>query len=240
MKHRWLVLALPIAVASPARALPPLSTPIDVVSVTQSTGEKPQSKVGKYAGRWWCVLPNASGTQVWRLDGHAWTAVLQISAATDTKADVKAVGAVTHVLLYRGTASQLVSIEYVASGPTYQLWASRPTATAVTLPTGVEVATLEVDSRGRMWVVAAGVTNVEVRWSDSPYTSLSAPITLETTVNDDDIATVVAFPNGSIGVLWSNQTTKRFGFRKHTDGAAPDSWSALELAAAQSANDAIG
>ncbi len=43
-----------------------------------------------------------------------------------------------------------------------------------------------------------------------------------------------------MGVLWSNQTTKRFGFKVHVDGAAPGTWSADELPASQSADDSLG
>ena len=41
-------------------------------------------------------------------------------------------------------------------------------------------------------------------------------------------------PN-SIGVLWSDQNTRRFGFKSHTDGAPISEWSIDELPASQSA-----
>lgn len=40
---------------------------------------------------------------------------------------------------------------------------------------------------------------------------------------------------GRIGVFWSNQNTKRFGFKYHTDGTDPSAWSADEVPASQSA-----
>ncbi len=40
--------------------------------------------------------------------------------------------------------------------------------------------------------------------------------------------------------MWSNQTTKRFGFKIHVDGAAPGTWSADEVPASQSADDSLG
>ena len=42
-----------------------------------------------------------------------------------------------------------------------------------------------------------------------------------------------------IGVMWSNQSSKRFGFRFHIDGAAPTAWSTAETAAAQSASGSM-
>jgi hypothetical protein len=41
-------------------------------------------------------------------------------------------------------------------------------------------------------------------------------------------------------VLWSNQSTRRFGFRVHADGADPATWSADEVPASQSAIDGVG
>jgi hypothetical protein len=40
---------------------------------------------------------------------------------------------------------------------------------------------------------------------------------------------------GKIGVFWSNQNVKRFGFRTHNDGDEPTVWSTSEVPAAQSA-----
>src|SRR4029450_9730736 len=55
------------------------------------------------------------------------------------------------------------------------------------------------------------------------------------------LAMFTAFPNGKIGVLWSNQNTQRFGFRTHADGTDPSTWTADELPASQSApNGGLG
>jgi hypothetical protein len=174
------------------------------------------------------------------LEGTQWTEVLKLSTATRAKADVKVNGDVTHVFLFEGTGSELVSVEYVSASGVYQPWTLRPTATSVTLDSGVEVATIDIDSQGRMWLAFDGSTTIRVRYSDSPYNSWSSPITIETGVSTDDICVVTALPNGTIGVLWSNQSTRRFGFRTHTDGAAPGTWLADEVPASQSANDGVG
>src|SRR5713101_7009820 len=91
-------------------------TPLAPIPVSTTTGEKPQSKLWFHAGRWWAVLPSKSvkptGTWLWRLEAdRGWTNVLRLSSNTKTKADTKAVGDVTHVLLH-GSSPQLVSIEY--------------------------------------------------------------------------------------------------------------------------------
>ena len=224
-----------LARAPAARALPPQSTPLQPIAITASTGEKPQSKVWRHGGSWWSVLPNSSGTWLRRLDGTSWSDQLLLSNATNTAADVKVVGDVAHVLLFRGTTSELSSVEYVSGSNTYQVWTERPTLSTVNLDAGVETATIDVDSHDRMWLASDGTTTILVRYSDPPYSNWSNPITLATGVTTDDISVVTALPNGTIGVLWSNQNTQRFGFRVHTDGADPAIWGADEVPASQSA-----
>ena len=236
---RWtLASLLGLLAVAPAAALPPVHTSLTALTVTANTGEKPQSKVWTHDGRWWCVFPNSSGTWVWRLDGTTWTSVLKLSNSTGVHADVKSMGAVAHVLLFTSATTELASIEYVPATQTYQAWTTRPANAPIALDSGTETATIDVDSQGRMWLAtdrAAGTDQIVVYYSDAPYSSWSAPVTLATGIPNDDIAVVTAFPDGKIGVLWSNQSTQRFGFRTHADGTDPATWTADELPASQSA-----
>ncbi len=209
--------------------------PLDPVSITGSTLDKPQSKVWEHGGNWWTVLATTSGTHLFRLDGTSWTQVLQVSTNNSGHVDAKVDGDVTHVLLYDGEVSKLASLEYVTGSPgTYQFWAQRPALTTINLGTGVETATLDIDSTGRMWVASDETNDIEVRYSDSPYTTFGAPIKLATNVTDDDICAVTALPDGTVGVIWSNQNTQEFNFRFHLDSALPEepNWSALDRIAA--------
>ena len=207
-------------------------TPLNTSSITVTTGDKPQSKVWTYDGKWWMVMPNATGTHIFRLDGDIWTRILTIDASKFARADCKVVGNVTHILLYKAVTSSLVSVEYTAG--TYQLWTARPTTAPVTLDAGVETATIDVDGNGRMWVASDAATDINVRYSDFPYSTWSAPINIESGVSTDDICVITAF-NGKIGVLWSNEITKRFGFKYHSDFDSPEIWSVDEIPASQSA-----
>ncbi len=210
------------------------ATPLANLSVSQNTGEKPQSKVFEYAGQWWTVMPNSTGTWVFRLDGTNWTPTQQITTNKSVHADVKLVGDVAHVLLYSGTSSQLASLQYDA-GPDnrFEPWSLRPQLVNVGLSSGSETATLDVDSMGRMWIAYDPGNRVEVRYSDGLYTNWSAPITVESGISSDDISAIIAMPNNTIGVMWSNQSTKKFGFKIHEDAAAASAWSALETPAMQ-------
>ncbi len=233
------------ATQTPIGTPPPPSglacTTLQPKPMTASTGEKPQSKVWSHAGAWWAVFPtNASGassagTWLWKLEGDTWVEALKLSNSTTAKADVKVNGSVAHALLYDGTATQLVSTEYLSG--TYQLWSTRPTASSISL-SGSEIATIEIDSTGRMWLATENdaTDQIIVYYSDLPYSTWNGPVTLATGVNDDDIAAIVKLPN-QIGVLWSNQTTQRFGFRLHNDAAAPNVWAADEVPASQSAQN---
>lgn len=219
------------------------------INVSADTGEKPQSKVWQNNQTWWSVMPNNNGTWLWRLDGTKWKAVLKLSNLTNTHSDTKVVGNVTHILMYHGSAqdsvsegdqsgygAQLVSVQYVPGAPgKYKLWTVRPDVVDVPLTKGVETASLDIDSAGRMWMVSDTNNSIEVRYADFPYGTWSAPITLATGITTDDIGSIIAMPNGRIGVLWSNQNTQRFGFRTHLDGDDPTVWTADEVPAAGSA-----
>ena len=213
-----------------------LVTPLTDLSVSATTGEKPQSKVWTYAGQWWTALPSSSGTILYRLDDTTWTNILTLSSVTNTHADVKISGSVAHILLYSGVNSQLVSVEYVPATHTYQLWSGRPAAANITLDSAPETASMDVDSNQRMWVAWNASTEIKICWSDSPYATWSSPITLASGVTTDDICAVKTF-NGNIGVLWSNQDTQRFGFKVHVAGTDPNIWSADEVPASQSAQN---
>ncbi|WP_164891087.1 T9SS type A sorting domain-containing protein [Botryobacter ruber] len=212
-------------------------TPLTPLPVAKNTAEKPQSKVWMHAGKHWAVMPDGAGTHIWRLDGTTWTNVFTLASSSSTRADCKVVGDVVHVLLFRGSSTPyLVSAEYVSATNTYKAWTQRTSRSELALDPEAETATLDVDSKGRMWVTYDGTSTVYVQWSDSPYKTWSAPLSLATNIHDDDISAVVALP-GKIGVLWSNQNTKRFGFKTHTDGADPANWSSDEVPASQSALD---
>lgn len=214
-------------------------TELTPLPVLKNTGEKPQSKVWTYACKQWTVLPDSEGTHLWRLDGTKWTRVMKLSSILYS-ADCKVENNVAHVLLFRGRdVIQLVSLEYLPALDTYKLWSRRPEPVNIKLDKEAELATIDIDGEGRMWLASDASSSIEMRWSDFPYSTWSEPITLATGVNEDDIAAVIAMP-GKIGVLWSNRNTQRFGFKTHLDGADPTVWSKDEVPASQSALNVNG
>ncbi len=210
---------------------------LDPKPLTASTSDKPQSKIWLYDGSWYAVFPtsvsgaSSAGTWVWKLAGTTWNEAVKLSDRTDTHADVTVSGNLAHIILWAGSNTQLASIEYI--GDTYQLWSTRPNLSAIPLDSS-ETATIALDSTARMWLAARTSTNIVVYYSDSPYSSWSAPVVLAA-VNTDDIPAITALPGNQVGVLWSDQNTQRFGFKVHTDGTDPSTWSADEVPASQSA-----
>ncbi len=221
---------------------------LPMTSEAGNTGERPQSKVWKYDGKWWSVFPttaagaSSAGTWLWKLNLATleWEEVLKLTTAVDTRSDIKVVGTLAHVLLFQGASTQLASLEY--SGGTYQLWSTRPALVAISLPNS-ETATIDVDSQGQMWLASEddATDQIVVYYSSSPYSTWNGPLPMASNVNDSDIAVIAALPKlNKVGVLWSNQTAQRFGFRVHVDGADPTVWSADEVPASQSAQNVGG
>ncbi|HWJ28447.1 MAG TPA: hypothetical protein VNS32_18010, partial [Flavisolibacter sp.] len=202
---------------------------LNPVTILSNTGETPQSKVWTYAGKHWCVLANSSGTIIYRLDGSTWTNTLVLASGSTAKADIKVVGNVVHIVVWKGTASTFYSVEYNASTNKYKLWTQRTARVDLTLETGVNSIVIDVDANGRMWMASDGKNTINVRWSDSPYSTWSAPVVLATDVTDADQCSVIAMPAiGKTGVFWSNKSTKRFAFKTHLDGSDPTVWSSDE------------
>ncbi len=215
-------------------------TALNDTSISGNTGEKPQSKVWMHDDTWFSALARSGGTWVSRLDGPDWTPILRLSTSSFLT-DVKATGDVTHILLEKDDGSKLASVQYVPGSPgTYEFWSPRPSLADIALSSDAETATIDVDSTGRMWVASDARTDVEVRFSDFPYATWSNPITVASSIGSDDISVITALPDDSIGVLWSDQRSDRFGFRVHDDGAAPGNWSADEVPASQSAQNVGG
>jgi hypothetical protein len=216
----------------------PTVTELAAIPVSASTGKKPQSKLWRHDGFWWAVLPSdtvvPAGTWLWRLEeDDSWANVLWLSSSTESKADALRSGNLAHVMLH-DDVSELVSLEYVAEERSYRLWNARSRNTPIPLPDS-ETATIALDSTGRMWLATESGSAIHMHYSDSPYEIFMGPVILAEGVDRGDIGVVTALPDGRIGVLWSDQTRRRFGFKFHVDGEPPKSWSRDEAPASISA-----
>ncbi|RPI56788.1 MAG: DUF11 domain-containing protein, partial [Acidobacteria bacterium] len=205
-------------------------TVLPTIPTSEDTTTTVQSKAWFHGHTWWAVLPSStpsSGSWLFRLESNnTWTPVLRVSSMKG-KADTKAIGNLTHILLVASNA-QVVTIEYVPELRTYRLWPDNPTPVPVFIG---ETGTLEVDSTGRLWLATDHFNWVYVYYSDFPFTSFTGPIILTEETNLGDVNAIVAFPNHTIGVFWGNGLHERWGFRVHVDGTDPNNWLEDELPA---------
>jgi uncharacterized repeat protein (TIGR01451 family) len=198
---------------------------------TASSGEKPQSKLWNYNGTWYAVFPTSAsgatsaGTWLWKLEDITWIEVQKLSTSTSVRADVKSLGDSAYILLFEPSAvssTKLATVQF--SDGTYQ---APVISAALSMSGGSEVATMDIDSTGRMWVSVNNAANgVKVFYSDSPYSTWSSPVSLEASnVWDDDVTALVTMPSiNKVGVLWGNQYNRVYKFFVHTDGADAATW----------------
>jgi hypothetical protein len=206
------------------------------------TGSKPESKLWYAHGSWWGILMDgATQTEhIFRLDrtSENWvdTGVSvddRPTARADTlwdKAHDKLYVA-SHEFVASGTASAtshgaLWRFSYDKSAKSYRLDAGFPvpinSATSETL-------VIDMDSLGRLWATWTQDKQVYVSHAtDATNTTWIAPYVLPTpdpqwtTVMADDISSLVAFGDGQIGVMWSNQRYGNDYFAVHADTAPDD------------------
>ena len=179
-------------------------------------------------------MPNADGTHIRRLDnGNIWTSILTISNNSKTKADCKKVGDRTYILLFDGADSELINTRYNAGNITYELLNVDVPSSNLSFNGTTETVTIDLDGNDVMWLAYEEDNSIKVNSSVFPYTVWGEPTIIETGVKPDDICSIISLP-GKIGVLWSNQNTKLFGFKTHVDGNDQITWSADEQPASQS------
>ncbi len=96
------------------------------------------------------------------------------------------------ILLFQGTSSRLIAALY--SVGTYTL----ESTTGITPDSGVETATIDIGSQGRMWLASDEADEVFVRHSDSPYSSWSSPIQIASGINTHIGYITVTIPASTI------------------------------------------
>jgi hypothetical protein len=219
-------------------------TSINSMTISSNTGEKPQSKVWSYDNKWWSVLSDGTGTYIWELkyinNEYVWVRSLQLSNSTKTYADCKLNSNSLHILLFDKNASlpkaSLISVHYDQNRNSYSFLNNNTNPLDLILNNSVETATIDIDSQNRLWIAYEKDTKIYVRWTNFPYTTWSNELTIYNGVKNDDICSIIHL-NDKIGVLWSNQNTKRFGFKVHEDSNPPSTWSLDEVPSSGSAHN---
>jgi phosphopantetheinyl transferase (holo-ACP synthase) len=217
------------------------------------TAEKPESKLWWNDGFWWGSLwsneVNANAYHIHRLDlaTQDWIdtgVALDDRKATkaDTLWDGQHLYVVSHIwtgkgeLASTGQRGELFRYSYNSATDTYSLDTGFPVEVNQARS---ETLVLDKDSAGTLWVTytqtdpADGKYKVWVNHSlEGDDTLWGIPYVLPVSGADnlkndgDDIASVIAF-NGHIGIMWSNQNTKRMYFAAHVDGQSDQTWQSV-------------
>ncbi|UCE01745.1 MAG: hypothetical protein JSW67_10770 [Candidatus Latescibacterota bacterium] len=189
------------------------------------TGEKPQSKLFHHDGSWWTAVHGPSGIGIYEKQGNLWQLTTLLGGSGKT--DVKISGNDLFVLAF-SSDPELYKLAWDAVQRDWDLLPGFP----VSVPQiqGAEALVLEQDSTGRLWYVGEGESLIQAYHSLASHLEWSnTPIILRTGVNEDDIASVVAFGGDKIGVFWSDQVRDEFGFRVHHDGDPLTQWDSAEV-----------
>jgi hypothetical protein len=222
----------------------------DSNNVQTPTQDKPQSKLWFQDGTWWGLLydPGTHATCIHRLDPSSQTWV-NTGTVVDTRPTARGDALWDGQKLYvvSGTtvvsefssppnpddvtagSAQLLRFSYDPSSRTYSLDPGFP---ATVHQGSTESITLAKDSTGVLWatytlVSPDNTSDVYVTHSAGDDTTWATPTVLPTTaasVHYDDISAIVAFQGDKVGLMWSNQLTKKFYFAVHRDGSPASSW----------------
>jgi hypothetical protein len=207
-------------------------------TIKAPTATKAQSKLWYADGTWWAGMlqPSSNQLHIFRLD---WAT--QRWADTGTLVDERP--SADPDFLWDGTHLYVVSAGRAASprhaarvlrfsfdkaADRYTLDPNFPVT--VTLG-GTSAAVITVDSKGVVWVAYQADGRVWVNHSLGHDAQWREPYQLPvpgTVVDPNDLASIVSFGPGRIGVMWSNQLNDSVFFSTHVDGAPDDQWSAPE------------
>jgi hypothetical protein len=200
------------------------------------TAEKPQSKLWYNDGRWWADLfsPATRAHHIYTLNWmtQRWIDTgVALDARPRTQADILWDGTHLYVVSGGGLVSTGVDLDarlyrYSYAARAYHLDPGFPVKVRTG---GAESIVIAKDTAGTLWVTYVQNKQVFVNRSLATELQWGTPFMLSvaganTSVTADDIAALVAY-NGTVGVLWSNQSDGTFYYAIHVDGASATKWS---------------
>ncbi|MCW3843501.1 hypothetical protein ONA70_25685 [Micromonospora yasonensis] len=211
-----------------------------------ATGEKPESKLWWNDGTWWAVLFH-TGSQthhIFRLNRSTeqWVDTGTIvDNRPKTRSDVLWDGTRLYVSSHvrasssagaaSGNPARLYRFSYDAATKTY----TRDTGFPAQISNySSETLTIDKDSTGVLWatwtqgstVYVNNTTGGDAVWG----TPFALPATDATSLDSDDISSVVSFGGARTGVMWSNQVKSAVYFAEHVDGAPRSTWAVTRTA----------
>jgi hypothetical protein len=220
--------------------------PSSVGAGTAPTGAKPESKLWWNDGFWWASMFDSASRRffIFRLDRSTenWvnTGVpldYRPTSRADTLWDGSHLYVASHIVAnssataVTGYPSRLYRFSYDGSTRSYSPDQGFPVAINNVKS---ETLVIDKDSTGKLWatwtqagqVMVNATTGGDATWG----TPFVLPATGASSLDADDISSVVAFGGAKVGVLWSNQTNSAMYFAVHVDGQPDGTWEASRTA----------
>jgi hypothetical protein len=225
------------AVASyPGQALGPTAPPAP-------TGDRAQSKLWVAEGSWWSVMlePLTHAYHVFELveGGKSWRdSGTVIDDRPLSQADCLWDG--THLYVASGvrtaSASGAALLSRYSFDPKARQYLLDPNFPVPITPAGVDSIVLTKDTTGKLWtayIAEDGQVTINRTLGNDLFWGAPMPLPVDhSLVTKDDVATVLDFGPGRVGVMWSSRADGSFYLSSHEDGDPDETWSAPEVALA--------
>ena len=210
---------------------------VETTVVRSPTTSTAQSKLWYADGRWWGALfgPTTNRLGIFTLDPKT-----QVWADTGTLIDERPV-ADTDMLSVgtqlwavsggsRATDNHAIRVRRFSYDAKAKRYSLDPDFPVTIRPTGASPAVIAVDSKGTAWVAYTADGKVWITHTLAGPTSWSAPVAFtaqEAAVDATDVASIISFGPGRIGVAWTNQRSGIY-FASHDDTTPDTQWSTVE------------
>ena len=214
------------------------------VSGGAATGERSESKLFFTPdGRWWAVLGDTNGSQgpgayLYELVDHAWVERLELEGSdpwmkADTLFEEGDLGTGDLYVTLRDNRSAtdnprqstLYRFGYLGEGA----WAALSGPTLITTK-NPEVLTIARDSANRLWAAFEDAGCIRALNTAPGGTTFSqeANLSCSAKISTDDVAAIRTFEGADgprVGIMWSDQVDRTFGFAWRDDDAVVESGS---------------
>lgn len=209
---------------------------VDPEVVRSPTTSTAQSKLWFADGRWWGALFGPTDRlTIFTLDPKS-----QVWADTGTLIDERAIADAdmlstgAHLWAVSGgsrpSENHAIRVRRFTYDAADKRYAIDPDFPVTIRPTGASPAVIAVDSTDTVWVAYAADGKVWVSHTLEGPVFWSQPVAIpgpEAAIDAVDVASIVAYGPGRIGVAWTNQRSG-VHFSAHEDGAPDDAWSPPE------------
>ena len=208
-------------------------------TVTTVPAVRTQSRLWFAHDAWWAGMlqPATNQLDIFRLDGptQRW---IDTGTLVDERPFANADFLWTDDHLYvvsagpRPTAGNQARVLRYSYDQATERFILDPNFPVAIVGTGVGSAVITRDGTGVVWVAYTAGNKVWVAHTLDHDANWAAPYVLpvaDASVGSEDIASILAFGPGRIGVIWSSQPRNSVFFSSHEDGGSDDAWTAPEI-----------